>query len=217
MEELPAGVEAVSNRDGSGSLIVNADDEEEIKYVMPNVSVLFGQEPVEATAGTVYVTTRRVAWLGESQGFGVTFRSITMHAISRDPEAHSQPCIYTQVESPESLGIGDDEDIEVTEMRLIPGDSEKLDELFRWLCDCAALNPDPDFDDQEDGAGEFYFDEEEIINGVGAEDRANMLDRFDAMLEMPTAGDFDQLISEDPGRFEDEDEGVVDDRMSNGA
>ncbi|KAG8096776.1 hypothetical protein GUJ93_ZPchr0013g37478 [Zizania palustris] len=46
------------------------------------------------------VTTRRVVLLGEAekgQGYAVDFLAITLHAVSRDPEAYPSPCIYTQV------------------------------------------------------------------------------------------------------------------------
>lgn len=32
-----------------------------------------------------------------AKGYVVDFLSISLHAVSRDPEAYSSPCIYTQV------------------------------------------------------------------------------------------------------------------------
>jgi len=32
-----------------------------------------------------------------AKGYAVDFLSISLHAVSRDPEAYSSPCIYTQV------------------------------------------------------------------------------------------------------------------------
>jgi hypothetical protein len=43
---------------------------------------------------------RRVIWLSEAEmgkGFAVEFLDITLHAVSRDPEAYPSPCLYTQV------------------------------------------------------------------------------------------------------------------------
>lgn len=36
-------------------------------------------------------------------------------------------------------------------------------------------------DDSEEG--DFFYDEEEVLNGIGAENRAALLDRYDAMLD----------------------------------
>uniref|UniRef100_M8BLX9 Chloride conductance regulatory protein ICln n=1 Tax=Aegilops tauschii TaxID=37682 RepID=M8BLX9_AEGTA len=43
---------------------------------------------------------RRVIWLSEAEkgrGYAVGFLDITLHAVSRDPEAYPSPCLYTQV------------------------------------------------------------------------------------------------------------------------
>lgn len=39
-------------------------------------------------------------WLSDvdrSKGYAVDFLSLSLHAVSRDPEAYPSPCIYTQV------------------------------------------------------------------------------------------------------------------------
>jgi len=41
-----------------------------------------------------------VIWVSDvdkSKGYAVDFLSISLHAVSRDPEAYSVPCLYTQV------------------------------------------------------------------------------------------------------------------------
>lgn len=43
---------------------------------------------------------RQVVWLSDTDraiGYAVDFISVSLHAVSRDPEAYSSPCIYTQV------------------------------------------------------------------------------------------------------------------------
>jgi hypothetical protein len=43
---------------------------------------------------------RKVVWLSDvdrTKGYAVDFLSLSLHAVSRDPEAYSSPCIYTQV------------------------------------------------------------------------------------------------------------------------
>lgn len=48
----------------------------------------------------VWLIDRKVIWLNDvdrSKGYAVDFVSISLHAVSRDLEAYSSPCIYTQV------------------------------------------------------------------------------------------------------------------------
>lgn len=43
---------------------------------------------------------RQVVWLSDvdrAKGYAVDFLSLSLHAISRDPEAYPSPCLYTQV------------------------------------------------------------------------------------------------------------------------
>ena len=116
-------------------------------------------------------------------------RAVAMHAVSSDESEGFRPCIYAQIEggAPEGslsrrftpaetardAAAGEEEDgaaeedettelEETTELRLAPADPAALGALFKALCDCAALNPDPedemhetdDAEDDEDwGAG----------------------------------------------------------------
>lgn len=46
---------------------------------------------------------RQVVWLSDSdraKGYAVDFISLSLHAVSRDPEAYPSPCIYAQVIDP---------------------------------------------------------------------------------------------------------------------
>ena len=67
----------------------------------------------------------------------------------------------------------------------------------------------------DDGAGDFFFDEEEVLAGAGGADRAALLARYDAMLASGNGGDpsalglpdaMDALMLADPSRFEDDEE-----------
>jgi nucleotide-sensitive chloride channel 1A len=43
---------------------------------------------------------RQVVWLSDvdrAKGYAVDFLSLSLHAISTDPEAYPSPCIYAQV------------------------------------------------------------------------------------------------------------------------
>jgi len=57
--------------------------------------------------GTLFLTTRRVIWVGEGgMAYAVDFIAVSLHAVSRDPEAYPSPCIYTQVNFSTSLLVG---------------------------------------------------------------------------------------------------------------
>ena len=105
-------------------------------------------------------------------GYAVPFRALTMHAISRDTGGgFPAACIYTQVEGPTPEGLAaaaagngaaagsaaeedDDDDDgygaddEMTELRLVPEDQTKLDEVTQCELTHPAdpgLKPPPGF------------------------------------------------------------------------
>ncbi|KAM1053907.1 hypothetical protein FF1_001367 [Malus domestica] len=50
------------------------------------------------SSGTLYISTKQVVWLSDvdrEKGYTVDFLSISLHAVSRDSEAYTSPCIYT--------------------------------------------------------------------------------------------------------------------------
>jgi nucleotide-sensitive chloride channel 1A len=177
-------------------------------------------DDVVGRRGVLHVTTRRLVWFGDDgAGFEVPFQALTMHAVSTDTSEGFKPCIYAQVEGlvPEGFGEndddenedddedGDDEFDDTTELRLAPTDSSKLNDLFKTLCECAAMNPDSEDeeglsgeDDDEDG---LFFDETEVATGAGAAARMDALARFDAVLTV--SQELEQHVKDDPGRFED--------------
>ncbi|KAK4480595.1 hypothetical protein RD792_013673 [Penstemon davidsonii] len=90
---------------------------------------------------------RQIVWLSDTdreKGYAVDFVSVSLHAVSRDPESYSSPCIYTQVKLQLlhmilyffiETGADDDESensdsesneilnlSKITEMRLVPSD-----------------------------------------------------------------------------------------------
>ncbi|EHA8587193.1 putative Chloride conductance regulatory protein ICln [Cocos nucifera] len=87
--------------DGSGQPRLDADAGEELMHVQPSVAIVLGGRPPESP-GTLYISTKRVVWLSDAdraKGYAVDFLSVSLHAVSRDPEAYPVPCIYTQVSS----------------------------------------------------------------------------------------------------------------------
>ncbi|KAK1273501.1 Chloride conductance regulatory protein ICln [Acorus gramineus] len=168
-------------RNGDGNPILDADDGEELMHVQPGVSVALGNRAADSSSGTLFISTKRVVWLSDvdrSKGYGVDFVSVSLHAVSRDPEAYSSPCIYCQIDrgdnaDEESDGSdsecdGDLDLSKVSEMRLIPSDPNQLDNLFNIFCECAALNPEPGEEAEEENG--WIFGDEQMNEATEGED-----------------------------------------------
>ncbi|KAL3373547.1 hypothetical protein AABB24_005495 [Solanum stoloniferum] len=158
-----SGLKFVAERtgDGAGQPFLDTDNGEELMHVQPGTAVVFGSRPPESP-GTLYITSKQVVWLSDtdrSKGYAVDFLSVSLHAVSRDPEAYRDPCLYAQidngVEDDESEGSSDEGDVSsdlsrITELRLVPSDPNQVDTLFQIFCDCAELNPEPIEEEEEE-------------------------------------------------------------------
>ncbi|KAL2920530.1 Chloride conductance regulatory protein ICln [Bienertia sinuspersici] len=154
---MALGLRVFSERTSNGEPILDDNNGEVLMHTQPAVSIVLGNRPSESP-GTLFISSKQVIWLSDvdrSKGYAVDFVSISLHAVSRDPEAYPSPCIYTQIET------GDDEEDEdedeeqqqtldwssgismIKEMRLVPSDSSHLETLFEVFCECAELNPEP--------------------------------------------------------------------------
>ncbi|KAK9143368.1 hypothetical protein Syun_012768 [Stephania yunnanensis] len=148
--------------DGVGEPVLDTANEEDLMHVQPGVAIVLGARPPESP-GTLYISNKQVVWLSDvdkERGYAVDFLAISLHAVSRDPEAYPSPCIYAQIET------GADEDVDsadsdaecnesldvsqITEMRLVPSDHSQLEALFDIFCECAELNPEPDEEQEEE-------------------------------------------------------------------
>ncbi|XP_042011921.1 chloride conductance regulatory protein ICln-like isoform X3 [Salvia splendens] len=162
---MASGIRSVTERSGEGvgKPILDADNGEELMLVQHDVSIVLGSSRRSPESpGTLYITTRQVVWLSDSvmaKGYAVDFLSVSLHAVSTDPEAYPSPCIYAQIENGTEDDESEDSDSEsddtlnlskITEMRLVPSDPKQLDTLFAMFCECAELNPDPIEDGEYD-------------------------------------------------------------------
>jgi chloride channel, nucleotide-sensitive, 1A len=200
-------------------------EDEEVVRTVPAVTLVAEADECGAP-GPLFITTRRLVWRAgdASRAYSVGFSSISMHAISRDPEEQRGPCIYAQVDGafPSTSGASAEEGGEdageerdpyaaCCELRLYPADPSELDAVFEDLCRCAALNPDDEEDeDDEEGEGEgFYYNEEEVLAGARLEGAA-ALRRFDQMLTVEgEEGDEVEYEEGEDARFEDAEEGAA--------
>ena len=144
-DESAAGLTAcTAGADGAPTLAAD----ESISLTQSGVMLHIDDAPASA-AGVLYVTTRcgccappasqwharrltsarrRLVWFSSAgtEGYEVPFRSIVLHAVSRDASTSPQPCILAQVEGPApGASSGEDEDDDepaCTQLRLVPAD-----------------------------------------------------------------------------------------------
>uniref|UniRef100_A0A7N0V4K2 Chloride conductance regulatory protein ICln n=1 Tax=Kalanchoe fedtschenkoi TaxID=63787 RepID=A0A7N0V4K2_KALFE len=166
------GVRLVDERTAAGQPILDSVNGEEFMHVQPGVAIALGDRSPDAP-GTLYITTKQVVWLSDvdgARGYAVDFLSISLHAVSRDPEAYPSPCIYAQIETGADEDDSEGSDLEsnephdlssITEMRLVPSDPSQLDNLFEIFCECAELNPEP-IDDVEDEEHNWIFSADQL-------------------------------------------------------
>ena len=67
-------------------------------YVFGDVECLFGR--VQYGSGTLFLTTENITWISSSdadKALSFHWRSMLMHAISRDTSSFPHPCIFCQV------------------------------------------------------------------------------------------------------------------------
>ncbi|KAI3940024.1 hypothetical protein MKW98_029800 [Papaver atlanticum] len=168
--------------DGAGEPLLDVENGEEVMHIQPLVAIVLANRPPESP-GTLYITTKRIIWLSDVErelAYVVDFLSISLHAVSTDPEAYALPCIYAQVETLTTGQEQSDSDSiqsldlsEIEEMRLIPSDPTQLDDLFDIFCQCAELNPDPDAEPEDDPDWVFNADQIEEDDGGDCEDPEN--------------------------------------------
>lgn len=130
----------------------------------------------EVGKGTLYITESLLSWLNYDtrQGFSLEYLHISLHAISRDEQAHPRQCLYIMVDakvdlpdvpfppSSESGSENEDEDGDtpITEMRFAPDNTNNLDAMFQAMNHCQALHRDPQ-DSFSDAEEDIYEDAEE--------------------------------------------------------
>ncbi|GFT59643.1 methylosome subunit pICln [Nephila pilipes] len=136
---------------------------EGVHHVQPDTRVFF--ESVCLGKGTLYVSESVLCWLSnDGEGFSFTYPSIRAHAITYDPKAFPEPCVFMitdegieQRDDPNELlnavndmnvdsdSDSDDDDDEDTprEIYFVPDDSNILQAVFTAIQECSALNPSP--------------------------------------------------------------------------
>ncbi|XP_062092127.1 chloride conductance regulatory protein ICln [Humulus lupulus] len=175
---MAKGIRLFSERvgEGAGQPLLDADNGEELMHFQPGVSIVLANHPSQSP-GTLYISSKKIVWLSDverEKGYAVDFLSLSLHAVSRDPEAYPSPCIYAQIEIGTDEDESEDSDSEsngvldlskITEIRLIPSDPNQLDQLFEIFCECAELNPEP-IEGGEEEDHNWIFSADQIGNDV---------------------------------------------------
>ncbi|XP_065871051.1 chloride conductance regulatory protein ICln [Euphorbia lathyris] len=166
--------------EGAGEPVLDTFNGEELMHVEANVAIAIGNHSPDSP-GTLYISTKKLVWLSDvdrEKGYAVDFLSISLHAISRDPEAYPSPCIYAQIDTETDEPDSEDSDSEsneivdlshVTEMRVIPSDPSQLDTLFQIFCECAELNPEP-VDEADEEEHNWIFSADQMVADDAADD-----------------------------------------------
>merc|ERR550514_2492460 len=93
-------VERLRERQSPAYPILN--DQEEINCTGQRVKLVLGQE--SQGEGTLFLSSQRIIWLSAqdpANGYGIDYPHVVLHALSRDPAAYPEPCIYCQLKGGE--------------------------------------------------------------------------------------------------------------------
>eukprot|EP01102_Stenamoeba_stenopodia_P004790 TRINITY_DN15159_c0_g1_i1.p1 TRINITY_DN15159_c0_g1~~TRINITY_DN15159_c0_g1_i1.p1 ORF type:complete len:189 (+),score=32.88 TRINITY_DN15159_c0_g1_i1:76-642(+) len=165
-------------------------------FSAPNVTFHLGAR--SEGSGVLYITTRNLIWLDSTdpnKGYSVPFKSIGLHAISRNQENFPAPCIYCHL----NANYEDDENAEVEELHLVPADqATTLEAIYGAMNQAASLNPDSD----SDGEGDLYYNMNEVREGYFR------MERYGDENEEETNGDgvANNGDDDDPDRYMNSDE-----------
>lgn len=194
-----------------------------IRHEEQNTTVYINES--EIGKGTLYITDSLLSWVNSDtqQGFSLEYPHITLHAISREEQAHPRQCLYVMVDAkldlpgvpmvqPSDSGSdNEDEDgSKITELRFAPDNTNNLEAMFQVMNQCQTLHPDPQdsLSDEED----IYEDAEE---DDAEEDDAEEYDEvgdgdapFIIAEQISTANgtDIDEAMDIESGQFEDAEE-----------
>jgi len=157
-------------------------EDEDVKHLEADVRAVIRDQ--DLGKGTLFVAKSRLSWLADDgQGFALDYRSISLHAISRDLTHFPSECLYLMVENEAESDAavdtnsgsesGDDEGngSKIGEVRFVPGNRSHLDPMFKAMSECQLLHPDPndsisEEDDEDDDEDDLYEDAEESGDGA---------------------------------------------------
>eukprot|EP00698_Gefionella_okellyi_P008620 TRINITY_DN2142_c0_g2_i1.p1 TRINITY_DN2142_c0_g2~~TRINITY_DN2142_c0_g2_i1.p1 ORF type:complete len:224 (+),score=42.81 TRINITY_DN2142_c0_g2_i1:65-736(+) len=210
--------------------VPDLEEGEQIRATFTAVQLFFETGHCEGS-GSLFLTNQRLIWINSGIGadFAVDFRSIILHAVSRDVSEFSHEHLLCQIADKLPLhvataqvvptaaapvagseeGSDDDEDDSDDyesdepsfEVRFVPSDPLALSGIFDEMRACSLLNPDDGDDTDED---------DEMITEADLA-RAN---EWDSKLQVITPAEFTEMVAEDDSeKFADAEEGTEDQAM----
>lgn len=130
----------------------NSSESPEILIQLENVQLII--DDADKGKGSLTLDSLYCTWkLNDETSFSWGYRDILMHATSKES---GSPCIYAQMN-------GEHED-ELVEVRFVPEDANQVENLYTAFSRGACLNPDVPGDEEE--AGNFYFNADEVEAGL---------------------------------------------------
>ncbi|CAD5118210.1 DgyrCDS6931 [Dimorphilus gyrociliatus] len=196
-------------------MILEAVDKplEGIVHEERDVTVYF-QRGGSVGKGTLYIAENELTWqTDDNKGFSLQWPDVSLHAILTEVTAdfpHQCVMVVATVDLDEKEEAGDDSASEksvdaevVTTFQLVPDSVQKLEPIYKAMCECVALHPcsDGEEDDEEDNEGNDNDENWEADpNGT-----ADETEKAETMDDLPT-GDSGPNGSAEPmeqGQFDD--------------
>jgi len=151
---------------------------ESLDFELNNVELSFTNTK-SIGSGQLFITSKRVIWIGSDNAYDFDVPYIVLHAITKDAESYSKPCIYCQLDCDEPEEEGDAMD----EMFLAPENEDDLMKVFNALSNAALNNPDPPEEGEQEGDDELIFNTEEVELGAR---QARTLNHLESVFILPS-------------------------------
>jgi len=173
---------------------IELPNDEHVKHREPNTLAYLRN--TQLGEGTLCISADRLIWSSDNgQGFILAYPQISLHAISRDLSNFHSECLYLMLEDDQIDETGHsesealDESSELNELRFVPRDLSKLDAMYRALCECQLLHPDPqdslseEEEEEEDLEGEEDDDHPPLHEGENGGDAAEDMEVADGQFD----------------------------------
>lgn len=161
-------------------------DTESLDFELNNVELSF-THTTPIGIGQLFITSKRVIWIGSDTAYDFDVPYIVLHAITKDVESYCKPCIYCQLDCDEPEEEGDAMD----EMFLAPEIEDDLLKVFNALSRAALNNPDPPEEGEQEGDDELIFNTDEVELGAR---QARTLNHLESVFMLPSEeGDNDDV------------------------
>ena len=167
-------------------------DDDSVQLYLEEVEIAFNKNLDDPNyphgIGSLYITNKRVIWVSTknsdnrngdnnnnnnscsngSLAFDIDIQYVLLHAISKDPESFTKPCVYCQLDSNDNVDgneDSDEDDVILNEVFFVPQEESDLMKVFEALSNAALQNPDDEDEDNNDYEG-FIYNEEEVRRGA---------------------------------------------------